>query len=107
MLQDKMTFNLDNYSNELDRLCAAYGVRRLELFGSGARRDFDLQQSDLDFLVAFEDAGAEGAFDRFFGFKEALESLFQRPVDLVEAKAIKNPYFRKSIIQDKRPVYGL
>ena len=106
MLREETTFNLDRYSDELNRLCKTYGVRRLELFGSGARGDFDLQQSDLDFLVEFDDAGPQGAFDRFFGFKEALESLFQRPVDLIEVKAISNPYFREAIAKDKRSVYG-
>ncbi|MFQ5614711.1 MAG: nucleotidyltransferase family protein [Anaerolineae bacterium] len=51
------------------------------------------QRSDLDFLVEFADFYALGAFDRYFGLKEDLEQLFQRPVDLVEVKAIRNPYF--------------
>jgi predicted nucleotidyltransferase len=38
--------------------------------------------------------------------KEALEQLFQRPVDLVEVKAIKNPYFRQAVEQEKVLVYG-
>jgi len=72
-------------------LCADYGVKRLELFGSASRSDFDLKDSDLDFLVEFAVSYSLGAFDRYFGLKEDLERLFQRPVDLVEIKAIKNP----------------
>ena len=101
-----MNLNLADYSDTLSNLCAAYGVKRLELFGSALRSDFDLEQSDLDFLIEFADNHSIGAFDRYFGLKEDLERLFQRPVDLVELKAIKNPYFRQAIEQDKVLVYG-
>jgi predicted nucleotidyltransferase len=37
----------------LRELCARYGVRRLELFGSAAAGGFDASRSDLDFLVEF------------------------------------------------------
>ena len=101
-----MNLNLSNYADELSNLCAVYGVKCLELFGSASRDDFDLEESDLDFLVEFADTHPMGAFDRYFGLKENLEQLFQRPVDLVEVKAIKNPYFRQAIEQDKVLVYG-
>lgn len=97
---------LKNYSNELSELCTRYGVKRLELFGSGSREDFDPQDSDFDLLVEFADPKPAGAFDRYFGLKEALERLFQRPVDLVESRAIKNPYFRQAVEQDRILVYA-
>jgi len=100
-----MSLNLAEYSDELSRLCAIYGVKRLELFGSASRSDFDLKNSDLDFLVEFAEYRSTGAFDRYFGLKEDLERLFHRPVDLVEINAIKNPYFREAIEQDKVVVY--
>jgi len=81
-------------------------VKRLELFGSASRSDFNPEESDLDFLVAFADIYSLGAFDRYFGLKEDLEQLFQRSVDLVEVKAIRNPYFRQVIEQDKVLVYA-
>ncbi|MBN1139553.1 MAG: nucleotidyltransferase domain-containing protein [Anaerolineae bacterium] len=92
--------------DSLIELCDAFGVKRLELFGSASRGDFDPRQSDLDFLVDFDEGHSLGAFDRYFGFKEALEQLFQRSVDLVEEKAIRNPYFRQAIAQDRTLVYG-
>lgn len=78
---------------------------RLELFGSVSRGDFHLEESDLDFLVDFVDSHPLGAFDRYFGLKEDLERLFQRSVDLVEVRAIKNPYFRQVVEKDKVLVY--
>lgn len=101
-----MKLNLTEYSDKLSNLCAIYGVKRLELFGSASGPDFDLENSDLDFLVEFAENHSIGAFDRYFGLKEDLERLFQRSVDLVEIPAIKNPYFRQAVERDKVLVYG-
>jgi predicted nucleotidyltransferase len=101
-----MKLTILNYLNKVSELCATYGVRRLELFGSASRSDFDLDNSDIDFLVDFVEIHPLGAFDRYFGLKEGLEQLFQRSVDLVEAKAIKNPYFKQAIERDRVLVYG-
>ncbi len=101
-----MRLNLVENSGKLSELCAIYGIKCLELFGSATRADFDQENSDLDFLIEFITNNAVGAFDRYFGLKEDLEQLFQRPVDLVEIKAIKNPYFRQAIERDKVLVYG-
>lgn len=96
---------IGNYKNKLSELCHIYGVKRLEVFGSASRYDFDPKRSDIDFLVNFIEAYPLGAFEQYFGFKEALEQLFQRPVDLVEEKAIRNPYFKQAIQQDRVLVY--
>ena len=101
-----MAVDMDLYMDELAEACDAYGVRRLEVFGSAFRGDFDPKHSDIDFLVEFTEGHPLGAFERYFGLKEALERLFQRPVDLVEERAIRNPYFREAIQQDRVVVYG-
>jgi len=44
--------------------------------------------------------------DAFFGFKEALERLFGRPVDLVVPSAIRNPYFLESLEKSKTLLYA-
>jgi hypothetical protein len=43
--------------------------------------------------------------DSYFGLLEALEALFQRSVDLVSARAIRNPYFAESVEATRQPVY--
>jgi predicted nucleotidyltransferase len=101
-----MELDMDDYVGKLGQLCTTFGVRRLELFGFASRSDFDLAHSDVDFLVVFEEIHPLGAFDRYFGLKEGLEQLFERSVDLVEEKAIKNPYFRQAIDRDRVVVYG-
>ena len=46
---------IEGKREELARLCAAYHVHRLELFGSATGEEFEPDTSDLDFLVEFED----------------------------------------------------
>ena len=67
----------------------------MSLFGSAARGESTLE-SDLDFLVTFNDA--PGIFG-FLELKDYLEALFQRPVDLVTEGALKKQ-FRKQILQE-------
>ncbi|MDP3920889.1 MAG: nucleotidyltransferase domain-containing protein [Candidatus Omnitrophota bacterium] len=71
-----------------------YGVRKLQLFGSGARQAMT-HQSDLDFIVAFETK----TFDAYMGLKHDLESLFECRVDLVLLDTLK-PRIRKNIEGD-------
>ena len=96
---------LDSHVAEIPELCRRYGVARLELFGSAAGNAFDPQRSDLDFLVEF-DADSSRLFDRYFGLKESLEALYGRPVDLVMAGAMRNPYFIESANRSRRPVFA-
>jgi len=91
---------------ELNRLCARYHVGRLELFGSAAGGRFDPARSDLDFLVEFRDVPLGQHADCYFGLLEALESLFGRRIDLVEAKAIDNPYFLAGIGPEREVLYA-
>src|SRR5579863_3286631 len=71
------------------RLCRLHGVRSLEAFGSILRDDFDAGRSDVDVLVELE-AQAADSFSNYLDLKESLEALFQRSVDLVELRAIRN-----------------
>jgi len=91
--------------DEIRRSCARFRVRRLELFGSATSTSFDPSRSDLDFLVEFEDLG-QGYFDAYFGLLEALEGLFDRPVDLVMSRAVKNPYFLESVQASRTLLYA-
>ncbi len=102
-----MTLEINAYISQLTELCRKYGVKRLELFGSAARGDFDSQHSDVDFVVDFAEEHGLGAFEQYFGFKEALEQLFERSVDLVEGQAIRNPYFKREIERDRTTIFKI
>jgi hypothetical protein len=91
---------------QLVRLCQKYDVRRLDAFGSAVRGDFDPRRSDLDFLIQFNNLTIENAADRYFGLLDDLEALFGRKVDLVSDQAIKNPYFRQAVDQERVNLYA-
>jgi len=90
---------------EVKSLCSKHRVRHLYAFGSVLTERFDAE-SDIDLLVEFEGMEPSDYADNYFDLKFSLQNLFNRPVDLIEEKAIKNPYFRKSIESRKRLVYG-
>jgi predicted nucleotidyltransferase len=101
-----MIAQIEQRRAELEALCRRFQVRRLEIFGSAAAGELRGEESDLDFLVEFEPQAGPGYADRYFGLLESLEALFGRPVDLVIASAIKNPYFRESVERTKVVLYA-
>lgn len=89
----------------LAEICRKYGVQRLWLFGSAATEGFDLESSDLDFLVVFGPLTPVEHKESYFGLISDLEGLFSRPVDLVEYSAIRNPYFKADIVRTRVTLY--
>jgi predicted nucleotidyltransferase len=84
---------IEQHRPQIEALCRKYRVKRLELFGSAARGDFQAGRSDLDFFYEFDKTNTTDLADRFFGLWEDLERLFKLKVDLVSAKNATNPYF--------------
>ncbi len=97
---------ITNHFDELAEICRRHHVKRLEVFGSAAVGDFNPENSDIDFLVDYQLLPPGRHADAYFGLLEDLQSLFGRSVDLVEDKAIDNPYFRASVDETRQPVYG-
>lgn len=93
--------NIDNVRT----LCKLHKVQRLFVFGSILSDRFQ-KDSDIDLIVDFQGVELYDYADNYFDFKASLENLFKRNVDLLEDKAIKNPYLRKSIDSSKQLVYG-
>jgi predicted nucleotidyltransferase len=96
---------VEQKKNDLAGLCRLFNVERLDLFGSAATGSFQPASSDLDFIVRFSAPLAGSYLDRYLDFAEALEQLFQRPVDLLTERAIRNPIFRRSVEATRQPVY--
>lgn len=86
---------------DLMRICQCYGIRRLELFGSAARDDFQPATSDLDFVVTFEESVRPAGFESYLHVTREFEDLFGHKVDLLEADAITNPFLLEAIEQDR------
>ena len=96
---------IEERNAELKQLCLSYNVTRLDLFGSAATGRYHAEESDLDFVVEFQQLPAGTYADAYFGLLESLEQLFGRPVDLVVDSAIGNPYFRQSVEETRTPLY--
>ena len=87
-------------------LCRRFDVQRLDVFGSAAQGGaFREDASDVDFLVEFDPASTLSPLDSFFGLQAELARLLKRPVDLVEAGAVKNPYVLNAIQHSREVVY--
>jgi uncharacterized protein len=91
---------------EITRICTYRKVRRLAVFGSATGDRFDPEKSDLDLLVEFEKMQPADHAEHYFGLAEDLERLLNRPVDLVETRPIRNPYFRKSLEDTQVEIYA-
>jgi len=96
---------LEEKHEDMVRLCEKYRVKRFEVFGSAANGDFDPDRSDLDFLVEYQDLAPGEHADAYLNLLIALEDLFGRSVDLVESRAIRNPYFKRAVNKSRTLVY--
>ena len=91
---------------DIAELCRRFHINRLEVFGSAARgSDFDPAKSDVDLLVTYESSTSRPTLKEYFEFREQLEALFGRSVDLVMAGAVRNPYIRADIERSRELVY--
>lgn len=91
--------------DDIKRLCILYNVDKMYLFGSVLNSSFN-EKSDIDLLVKFKSMELANYLDNYIGFKENLEALFGREVDLVEEQTLRNPVLIKSINKSKSLIYG-
>lgn len=96
---------LENNIESLKKLCVKYNVLKLYIFGSMLSDKFR-EDSDIDFLVTFDKVDLDEYADNYFDFKFSLTDLLNRKIDLLEEKAIKNPYLKQSIDNTKELLYG-
>lgn len=97
---------LEKYKSEIIKLCKKHKVKTLYAFGSILTDDLN-KESDIDLIVDFSNIGVEDYADNYFDFKFSLQDILKRPIDLLEEKAIKNPFFRQAINKQRQLLYGL
>lgn len=88
-------------------LCRKHKVRTLFVFGSILTDRFN-DESDVDLLVDFEtmDHNKFDYVSNYFGFRNSLEHLFNRKVDLIEEKGLRNKFFIANVNRTKQLIYG-
>ncbi len=88
-------------------LCRLHKVRSLAAFGSILTDKFN-DESDVDLLVDFEplDHDKDDYVSNYFKLRDSLEALFNRKVDLIEEKGLRNKYFIANVNRTKQMIYG-
>jgi hypothetical protein len=83
--------------------CRRWRVTEFALFGSVLREDFR-PDSDVDVLVSF-DPGADWGLAEWMDMLAELRGLFNRDVDLVSKRSLKNPFRRHEILNTRQVIY--
>lgn len=75
-------------------------------FGSVTSDKFD-EKSDIDLIVNFSpDIDPLKTGENWWNLHDSLRALFNREVDLVTERSLKNPYFIKELERTRVPIYG-
>lgn len=96
---------LSSHIDQINAACASNKVRTLFAFGSVTNDKFTFD-SDVDLVVDIDDSDPISYTDKYFALKEQLEIILKRHIDLLEQKAIKNPFLKKEIDNTKVLIYG-
>jgi uncharacterized protein len=96
---------LDSYINDIQQICRTNKVNKLYVFGSVLTNRFD-SDSDIDLLVDINSNDPIEYAEIYFNLKFSLQDLLNRKIDLLENKAIRNPYFRENIDNIKSLIYA-
>jgi len=96
---------IDEYIGYLQNLCQQNKVKSLYAIGSILTDKFN-EDSDIDLIVDIDSDDPIDYAENYFNLKFALQDLFKRQIDLLENKAIKNPYFRQNIDKSKHLIYA-
>jgi predicted nucleotidyltransferase len=94
----------DLYREDVRQLCAVHKVKALYAFGSVLTSAFN-DQSDVDLVVDFEPIDVDNYADNYFDLKFSLQDILKRKIDLLEEKAIRNPYLKQAINNSRKLVY--
>jgi len=96
---------IQNHINAINKLCKSHKVKSLYAFGSVLTDRFN-DDSDIDLVVDFQPQEVLDYGDNYYDLKFSLQEILKRPIDLLEERAIKNPYFRQSLEKERQLIYG-
>lgn len=96
---------IKDHIEKLSLICLDHKVDKLYAFGSIVGPEFDVKNSDLDFLVSMMEIPPLEKGELLLSLWDELENLFNRRVDLLSINSISNPYLQKSIDASKVLIY--
>jgi len=88
--------------DKIAEFCRARGIRKLSLFGSVIRDDFDPARSDVDVLAEFNPEVHPGL--KFFGYGEELAEILHYRVDF-NTEAWLSKSFRDEVVREALLIY--
>ena len=95
---------IESHTTDITKLCKTHNVKSLYAFGSVLTDKFNTE-SDIDLIVEFQPLDVLDYVDNYYDLKFSLETILKREIDLLEEKAIKNPFLLKSIDSTKKLLY--
>lgn len=96
---------INQHIDQIKKICSDHQVEQLFLFGSIITDKFS-NQSDVDVLIQFSSfIDPLDYFNNYMDFKEKLEDVLNREIDIVENQAVRNPIFRRILDRDKVLIY--
>ncbi len=97
---------IEQRKQELRTICKRLKIRRLYAFGSAVTSDKFRENSDIDFLISFDDnISPEEYSENYFQLQYKLRELFNREIDVITERSLSNPYFIESINKNKVLIY--
>lgn len=96
---------IDKHIEQIKKLCDSNGVKSLFAFGS-VLQDRLRVDSDIDLLVDIDDRDPLSYADKYFDLKFNLEKIFNRKIDLLELRAVRNRFLKEEIDRTKFQIYG-
>jgi len=96
---------LESYISDIKILCQKNKVKSLYVFGSVLTDRFT-DKSDIDLIVEIDSKDPLEYSDYYFNLKFALEELLNKKIDLLENRALKNPFLRDNIDNSKTLLYA-
>jgi uncharacterized protein len=91
--------------SQIRAICLRYPVRSLSAFGSAVTGRFEPGRSDIDLLVEMKDVSPVDYGNAYFSLLGELEDMFTRPVDLVTAASLTNPFILSNVEETKVILY--
>jgi len=96
---------IENNLPAIRELCEKHMVKRLYVFGSALRDDFQPGESDVDFAAEYKQMSPCEYARNYFGFVRSLKDLLKSEIDLIEMDAIRNKYFLEELLETRRILY--
>ena len=93
---------IDIDREQIAQFCQTRGIRKLALFGSVLRGDFDPTLSDMDVLAEFQPGALRGVGLRYFDYGHELGKILGHHVDFCSQL---HPEIQKRVENDSLTIY--